>query len=182
MDIEANALTLRHKLSLWWREARGNSLYCWLAHLIPSLIVWNIWIARDKSKFEEIPMNASSVIEKVKSQICDIYFAHNLQLVKGKFSMDCMNFFKLPIIFKTVEFRLVFLWKKPDPYVIKLNVDGARKSNPGEDGIGGLFRDQHVTLFWDFPHLGLASSIFAEAKAIWLGLFYANQLVLKKIG
>src|SRR4051812_39435653 len=69
------------------------------------------------------------------------------------------------------------MWKRPSPNVIKLNVDGASKNNPGEAGIGGIFRDFFGNLIMGFAsYLGTASFILAEAKALWLGLFFAQQL------
>src|SRR4051812_18148761 len=109
-------------LTNWWREVKGNSLHSWLLHLIPSIIIWHIWKAKNKKRFEDKDMSASIIIELVRLDISNINHSYKLQLMKGKCSVACMQYFNLPVAAAYEKLRFV-LWEKPPPDTIKLNVD-----------------------------------------------------------
>ena len=114
-------------------------------------------------------------------QITQIYKVDKLNLVSGKCSLECKNFFYLPVAEKTDRMRFV-LWKSPDPLVVKINIDGASKANPGEAGVGGIFRNSNGELILGFAsYLDLATTNYAEAKAICLILYFAKNMGLTKI-
>src|SRR4051812_29938325 len=94
-------------------------------------------------------MQASTIIESIRSQIGQIYSSHKLLLQNGKCTVKCLQYFNLPTAVIFDRFRLV-RWVKPPHNCIKLNVDGASKNNPGEAGIGGLFRDSFGNLIIGF--------------------------------
>src|SRR5436190_14521812 len=48
--INSQVLTVRHMLTNWWREVKGNTLYSWLLHILPSIIIWHIWKVRNKKE------------------------------------------------------------------------------------------------------------------------------------
>src|SRR4051812_10993501 len=84
--------------------------------------------------------------------------------------------FSLPCGEKIDDHRLI-VWRKPDPPFVNLNIDGASKSNHGEAGIGGLFRDSNGQFILGFAsYLGNASSMLTESKALLLGLYFAKEL------
>lgn len=119
-------------------------------------------------------MLASNIIELIWTQIVQLYASYKLLLPKGKCPVDCLQFFNLPTATTIEKFRMIF-WKKPLPNVIKLNVDGARKNNPGEVGTSGIFRESFGNLIMGFSsYLCTASSIMAEAKSLWLGFYFAR--------
>ena len=66
---------------------------------------------------------------------------------------------------------LKVLWVKPTPGLIKLNVDGAAKGNPGLAGEGGVIRDHNGEFIIGFSnYYGHTSNITAEFNAIRDGL------------
>src|SRR3954462_1387178 len=104
-----------------------------------------------------------------------IFHAFKLQLHKGKLTDEALKFFNLHATTEQRDFQLV-IWKKPSSKVIKLNIDGASKGNPGDAGIGGLFRNSNGDFIIGFAsYLGTTTSIMVEAKAIYFGLHLAKE-------
>src|SRR3954466_2847479 len=99
----------------------------------------------------------------------------NCSCIKVSLLMKLLNF----LTFMQLLNRGIFNWlfgKKPSSKVIKLNIDGASKGNPGEAGIGGLFRNYNGDFIMGFAsYLGTSTSIIAEAKAIYFGLHLAKE-------
>lgn len=77
----------------WWDGLKGNNLHTWLLKTLPSLIVWNIWKARCKARFEDCDMNSSSIISIIHSNIVELYNAFKLHIPKGNCSDACLSFF-----------------------------------------------------------------------------------------
>lgn len=47
LQVDGDAQTINHTLSNWWHLAKGKSLYAWLQKIVPSLVLWHIWKARN---------------------------------------------------------------------------------------------------------------------------------------
>lgn len=70
----------------------------------------------------------------------------------------------------------------PKDVWIKINTDGASKGNLGVAAAGGILRNNNRDFIRAFAgHLGFHSSIFAEAKTIFLGLRFAKRLDLNQV-
>src|SRR4051812_36205873 len=101
-------------------------------------------------------MNASAIIDSIKTQAVEIFQAYTLSLHKGKISIAAIQFFNLPYCDKRQNYKTV-VWKKPSPLIFKLNVDGASKGNPGEAGSGGIMRNHRGDLVFGFAnYIGVA--------------------------
>lgn len=61
--------TLSHMLQLWWMKGKKNSLDNWFCDMLPPLIIWNIWKARNICKFEDVPMSVHAVLESIRSEL-----------------------------------------------------------------------------------------------------------------
>ena len=53
LDINTDVLTIQHMLSKWWTKSKGSSLYSWILRVLPCLIIWNLWKARNKARFDD---------------------------------------------------------------------------------------------------------------------------------
>lgn len=66
-------------------------------------------------------------------------------------------------------------WQKPEPGVIKLNVDGSRSGNSGKIGAGGVIRNDIGSWIKGFQvNLGIGDVLDAE---LW-GLYYGLKLAI----
>ena len=62
-------------------------------------------------------------------------------------------------------------WQSPGFKVVKLNIDGSLKGNPGVSGGGGIIRNSAGNMiFVSSRYLGKCTSLQAEAKALLIGL------------
>ena len=67
-------------------------------------------------------------------------------------------------------------WRPPEPGVLKFNVDGAAKGNPGASGIGGVLRNEVGLILGYFSiNSGFGSANEAEVKAILKALLFCQQ-------
>lgn len=115
-------------------------MYDWLLDMLPCLILWTSSIAKNKAKFDDKVMNASNIIESIRTQIFGLHQSQKVILHKGKTPLNCINFFNLPFTIKSCSIKLI-VWVKPSNPWVKLNVDGASKGNPGEVGDGRILRN-----------------------------------------
>ena len=66
---------------------------------------------------------------------------------------------------------LTVRWRCPFQAVVKLNLDGCSRGNPGRSGGGGLFRDSDGRLLLAFScYFGEMTSLQAEIKALLHGV------------
>ncbi|XVF71505.1 hypothetical protein PTKIN_Ptkin12aG0043200 [Pterospermum kingtungense] len=77
--------------------------------------------------------------------------------------------------------RTMVCWEKPQPGLLKFNVDGSSLGNPRPSGIGGLLRDHlgRVLISFSKP-IGIADSNMAEVMAVReaLALFVTSEWVV----
>lgn len=66
LDVRVHALIISHMLVHQWQIAKRKSLYAWLPNILPCLIIWNIWIARNKAKYEDMEMNHWNIIKSIR--------------------------------------------------------------------------------------------------------------------
>ena len=62
-------------------------------------------------------------------------------------------------------------WLAPGPGMVKFNIDGCSKGNPGVSGGGGILRNSAGCMVFAFSgYLGRCTNLQAEAKALLIGL------------
>lgn len=146
-------------LSIWWDTKAGQNLYNWLLKLMPSLILWNLWKARNVARHDGEIMQYATIIDSIKKNIVDLYHGHKLLLTRGKLTQDCLSFFKLNTFVKQQDLKLV-LWKPPAVLWVKINEYDASKGNPGISVAGGIFRDHKCNFLHAFSKfLGFESCL-----------------------
>lgn len=73
-------------------------------------------------------------------------------------------------------------WLPPDIGVLKCNVDGASRGNPGISGIGGVIRNSDKKFLGYFAMgIGYGWAYEAEVKAILQGLLFCQQFLFRNV-
>ncbi|XP_027122034.2 uncharacterized protein [Coffea arabica] len=165
----SEALTIRHKVMSWWVKPNTNPYLGFVHRILPSLICWNLWKMRNMWIFEG---KLDSVVH-----VCDRIFLELRECVCLQFreiSLPCssrIGFFEMigrlrrKVIIREVR------WEGPTRTVVKLNVNGCSRGNPGRSGGGGLFRDSEGRFLLGFScSFGEATSLQAELKALLFGV------------
>lgn len=67
-------------LGTWWASSSGKSLRSILLRMLPCLICWHIWCSRNKTIFEDSPMNPTSIIRRIRN---DVFLAFRGRPFKG---------------------------------------------------------------------------------------------------
>ncbi|KAF9593726.1 hypothetical protein IFM89_024730 [Coptis chinensis] len=137
---------------------------------ITAAVIWNIWIARNKARFEDAKASPIYYMMKAKKLVENMWREDNGEIVSASSSMEKCR--------RWVAIR----WIPPPVGVFKLNIDGSSRGNPGAAGAGCVLRD------WDGRFIfGLAvpilhaSTIMAEARALFFGLRILSFLHLNGV-
>ncbi|XP_059288842.1 uncharacterized protein LOC132042262 [Lycium ferocissimum] len=141
--IKEGGGSIRQRLLSWWLTKEKNPVQQMVLQIIPSIILWQIWKERCKSRFEDIKMSKTRVISNTCQQT--ILLVHKQFNTINPF-IHWSNLMEIiehaHPLFKTVAVK----WNVPRPEILKLNSDGCSKGNPGPSGGGGLIRDQREIL------------------------------------
>lgn len=85
-------------LSSWWFDCTGKSLRSIIFRLIPYLICWHVWCARNKAIFEEVPMDPLSVVRRVRD---DVFLAFRGRPFRGSVSARSGHLVNLLSIYRS---------------------------------------------------------------------------------
>lgn len=97
----------------------------------------------------------------------------------GEIILDSLH---IPHLIIKVRKPILVIWFPPSSNIIKLNVDGTAKGNPGVSGTGGVFRDSSGVVIYAFSsYLGVKSNNFAECSVLLIGLRIAYHLDINKL-
>jgi hypothetical protein len=76
----------------WWTRNSGKSLRSIIHRLVPCLICWHIWCARNKATFDDSPMIPSTIIHQVRN---DVFLAFRGRPFRGNLSSYAHRFVRL---------------------------------------------------------------------------------------
>ncbi|KAF5187370.1 hypothetical protein FRX31_023043 [Thalictrum thalictroides] len=134
-------------------------------------IAVSLWRNRNKIVFDGGRSNEAWLKMEVRRHIC---FAD--RVTKGGFTgssreEDILARWGLAARVEELKLRKECKWYPPEALVIKINCDGASKGNPGQAGLGCVFRDCHgFFLLVKAKGIGFATNYEAECGAIMEGL------------
>lgn len=134
----------------------------WLSTFSAGL--WIIWTSRNKELFAtgRLPLH------KLMSEI--FYLSNNITTALS-----------LPSTKATRSLQYI-CWDPPRAGLVKLNIDGCAKGNPGQAGAGGVFRDSNGGWLFGFArNIGQCSNNSAEFWALRDGLTIALRLGIRNI-
>ncbi|KAL0906957.1 hypothetical protein M5K25_025491 [Dendrobium thyrsiflorum] len=130
-------LSIVDMLKLWFVDYKGH-----IRNIIPSLILWYLWMEKNNSRFNGIAMCHLRIIQNVNHKIGALYSAN---LISGNsfknylFSMEAFGI-NLPMV-NSQRLPRAVVWLKPLVNVFKLNVDTVSINSVW--GCGGLIRDSN---------------------------------------
>ncbi|GKV31452.1 hypothetical protein SLEP1_g40137 [Rubroshorea leprosula] len=121
-----------------------NTLFCFA--------IWGVWLQHNQTVHSPQPFQLNNLQSSIIERAAE-FWASAIP--------------KATCIYHEENFK----WAKPPPNVIKLNMDGSAKGNPGILATGGIFHDHHGN--WKFGYarkIDWSNSLAAELWAIRDGL------------
>lgn len=150
--------------------------------MLPCLILWNIWKARNLFKFTEVPMTVNSILLSVKLDVSQMHKASDMVLSTEKVDPELLKWFDINPHVEKASTLIIVRWIAPPYNWVKLNCDGASKGNPGHSAAGGLIRNCDGNLICAYTtYYGVHTSIWAEAKAVLDGLLIVQSKSLTHV-
>ncbi|XP_042974708.1 uncharacterized protein LOC122306346 [Carya illinoinensis] len=158
-------------MGFWWRRAAKINQAGWIRGVMPIVISWCLWKARCSARMEGATFQVKDIIRQVKIVIYNM--SQNLKNFQVMKRNDClvMEGLQVPIIpIKKKQVSFV-KWELLRGGMMKLNVDGGARGNPGDAGGGGIIRDCSGSCIAGFAHhYGVTRNTVAECRALLDGL------------
>ena len=182
LGLRSVADSLLEKLQGWWIHASGTSLRAVLSHLLPILICWELWKARNQAIFNSITVRLTHICRQVVCLLSGIREAHPLALPNSE-NDAWSRLGLLPSPVRPPPLKWISLvWSLPSFPYSKLNVDGSSLGNPGHSGGGGIVRDHHGQVQGIFStYYGYCTNMEAETRALLEGLQFCLSLGLVRV-
>ena len=162
--------------SFRWRLKRVRTMWRGLR----AAVCWTLWEERNSRIFSEIQRGAADL--KAIIHIRAVQWLKYLKLFTDYTVDDMLR--KWGEIANCTQTKLVMkvVWTLPPRGFLKLNVDGCSRGNPGQSGIGGVFRDENgvISVMFSGP-IGVGDSLRAEIFAVMEGVRKAKELNIKKL-
>ncbi|XP_027081100.2 uncharacterized protein [Coffea arabica] len=165
--------SLRSRIVGWWLRSYDSELRRIMGRIIPTIICWQIWKARNKAMFEGAQMRSSAICQAIFLEIQSMVGIHFKQAIRSQSFRqlyDLPNFTVGRVAFKVIR------WESKESGRFILNTDGCSKGNPGLGGGGGVLRDSTgLPLFGFSAYFGQTTSLHAEVRALLIGLQTCKQ-------
>lgn len=164
----------------YWRLFASHTLTrcTHITTIVPCLILWFLWTARNDSKHRGIFVRSDTIIYRVVRQV---RLLHHCRLLSSESWMGLFHVAaSLGLFYSSSPPRpppLPIVWLPPDPGWVKLNTDGAFRMSTLDSGMGGVVRDHHGEVLFAFhEHGSVSSSISVELAALLSGLSHTIRL------
>lgn len=122
----------------WWSSFKGSDQFNLLARLLPSLLFWELWLARNRARFDSLNTTAIIIIGKIKKWLRDLNTLLKPKDIVSNISItDVLNFLHISRITIRAKRHILVKWILPPLGILKLNIDNASKgiSRPTSCGI-----------------------------------------------
>lgn len=154
----------------WSVQGQKSSRYGFVCYILPFLIMWNLWIARNQARYEGTPHSSTYLIQSVKAQLFEIMAFFKTKALDSREKQGKLEAIGLVPEHQRQVLCIPVAWQKPGKGHLKLNADGASRGNPGKEGAGGGLRDSKGKMIFAFSfYLGVGSSFQAEVRALLIG-------------
>lgn len=136
--------------------------------LLPMLIGWFSWKARNDSKFNN---QAIRIIHKIQTWLFNMHLARPFKIWLWGGDLQLAHSWQIQFVASIVGRSVALIWHKPPAGFIKINSDGAFNQRNGKAAVGGLIRDEDGRIIEAYQiYLGNSSVLKAELHGIWKGL------------
>lgn len=177
---------LRATIRNWSQNPFQSNLLNTLWHLIPGLLMWNIWKERNRRIFKNQTMSLEQIWNKFHQNILETlsireWYSKDLPtLPQEKTVWDNwglqLNQNSLNKRNPKMQSQESSNWTPPPKDMLQLNFDGASKGNLGKAGYGGAFRDHNCNPQCVFMgSIGWDTNNSAELEGLWRGLKLAHE-------
>ncbi|PKU74518.1 Putative ribonuclease H protein [Dendrobium catenatum] len=149
-------------LEVWMVRVKGH-----IRNVIPLLIIWFIWLARNDSRFNNIVMNHLSIISRIKDKIFALYSANLLSFKSFGNNTSSVEFFG--ITGNGAPVNRFTSWSPPNANCFKLNINSVLVETKWCSG--GLIRNSEGVFIVGFAGLsGAADYLESLLLAVLYGL------------
>ncbi|KAI0522381.1 hypothetical protein KFK09_004760 [Dendrobium nobile] len=137
LNFFTTSISIYNLLDCWFVKSKGH-----VRNVIPSLILWFLWLERNDSHFNGVVMNYQRIIHKIKEKVAALYSANLLSVKRLKNLLFTSSTFgiNLEVDYCHKVMRCI-TWMKPHTNSFKLNVASARLGTIV--GYGGIIRDHN---------------------------------------
>ncbi|XP_071927455.1 uncharacterized protein [Coffea arabica] len=165
-DLSASSLRLR--IVGWWLKSYDSEIRRFIGRVLPCLVCWHIWKARNKAMFDDVQMRSIAICHAIFSEIqsmVGIYLKKPLRVPSFYHLYDWPNSSEVGFTYKLVR------WETKESGRLTLNTDGCSKGNPGVGAGGGVLRESNgLPLIGFSAYFGETTCLLAEARALLIGL------------
>ena len=123
---------VKHAVIQWWLRPAKNKWLRLVYQVLPSLICWHLWKARNVALWEGKVLTAMQVHRFVLSDLCVIFQVHYKDMEVGRYSWP--SFYASLVGWKKPTKVILDRWIPPVLKFLKLNTDGYSLGNPGRSG------------------------------------------------
>ena len=178
LSPHANVIS-RYKHWLYSSDYAGKNH---IRTLVPILIGWFSWLARNEAKHKGKAIRSEAIILKIMNFIQLSHMAKPFErsFWLGDFQIAehwLLNIAPSP----PLKIQAVY-WEKPPAHWVKMNTDGSFNHLSKKGAAGGILRDEEGRILKCFQtYLGETSVLYAELLGIWQGLKTCTDLSLRNV-
>ncbi|MQM04469.1 hypothetical protein Taro_037271 [Colocasia esculenta] len=162
------------KICLMAIETEEEEEEGWMARHMFFSAIWEIWCSRNRSRFDDQPMVARKILQRVMMHVSNSQKITNLRFFDLHAShLSFLQQWGITIQMSAPVAPKIVRWYLPPPGRLKLNVDGAYKSTSSIAAGGGVLRNElgDIVLAFAASYQGVYSSLEAEALALGMALY-----------
>ncbi|KAG6538552.1 hypothetical protein ZIOFF_003676 [Zingiber officinale] len=154
-----------------WRAGTAWSSTGSVREIIPLLIFWFLWTARNDSKHRGLRPEGQKIIRQITQYLRVGMASGIIKPRHWRGAISAAQAMVIQVRIRTLHTISVVHWRRPDDGWFKLNTDGSSRGNPGESAYGAIVRDHSGQVVVARQGvLGEGSNIRAELMAILRGL------------
>ncbi|XP_031100721.1 uncharacterized protein LOC116004702 [Ipomoea triloba] len=164
-----NTSSVRSKCHAWWLSSSPNSAVGYITRLMPSLVLWFLWVAYNESIFEGSAFSATRTIKRIKRESLLISLSRSVRKQHSSDSFLLSEGFIANFVESPRRAITWVQWLAPPPGCLKLNTDAFYSANGAAGGACLRNANGSLIIALRFP-LVASSALEAEALALRFAL------------